>query len=316
MSSVLTSKGIAVILIALLAGIGVGGFIIAPIVTSGNQQTQSLITSYISGGNLVPGTISIYGSTTVYPVSLAEIPHFQTHYPFVTVTATATGSGDGYAKVIGGAPIAAASREPSHSEIQQAQLKGVHLELWSIGADALCVIYNPPTGATFTALNLTRADVQAIFQGAGSLPGWSPVNWDTLTLINGTAPPVPVTIFIRGDGSGTRGDFESSSINGFNISSSTPYTGITREPSNQAMLNDVKNTPGSMGYVGLAYAYQGGVQQVSIARVAFYNWSSPSTNYSYFVPSKTSVVAWATASSLIRIPTLTKAILLADSCSM
>ncbi|MEM3594432.1 MAG: substrate-binding domain-containing protein [Candidatus Jordarchaeaceae archaeon] len=173
MSSVLTSKGIAILLIALLAGVGVGTFIIAPVMTSNQQQQQNLILAYTFGQ--ASGSLYIPGST-VLPITTEMAHAFTARNPFITIQAAGGGSDTGYSVIINQqADIAAASRELKSSEIASATAAGVKLITWIIGADAIVVIYNSQ-GLGVNAANLTRAQVGEIFNA--SAKGTGPVYWD------------------------------------------------------------------------------------------------------------------------------------------
>jgi phosphate transport system substrate-binding protein len=275
----ISGKVIALGIIALLAGTGIGTFIVAPVFNSQQQQTQNLILFYTLGGVQVSGSLYIAGSTTVLPITEAMAAPFNAKYPLITVQAAGGGSGTGYSSVISGdSLIGAASRPPKGSEISQATSNGVKLVGWTIGADAICVIYNMPS---IPELNLTRKDVKEIFERAGTA---NPVLWSQF---GGSA--TPINVFIREAGSGTRGDFESSGADGFNITR-TDWTGIEVKTSNGQMKNDVIANEGYMGYIAISYYLS--PPQPQAANIAFYNWTS-GTTYDYFAPSKDGVKEWA-----------------------
>jgi phosphate transport system substrate-binding protein len=284
MSSILTGKGIAFILIALVAGIGVGGLIIAPVVTAGTTSQNNLILAYELGGYQWGGSIFITGSTTVYPITQGMIGPFEAAYPTISVSAAATGSGTGYAQLDSGAqPIVAVSRPPTSTEIGDAGAAGVHMIGWTIGADAICIIYHLPTGLAALPgnLNLTKNDVFTIFEesaqyqtgtnGTAYQPQWSTYTSGAVT--------GGITVFTRESGSGTRGDFESY----FGIQDSL-MNGATVEAGNGPMVQAVYNTPGTMGYCSFAYYTPSGLAAASIA----YN-----SSYNFYQPSNTSIIQWA-----------------------
>jgi phosphate transport system substrate-binding protein len=273
MSSVLTTKGIAVMLIALVIGIGVGGLVIAPIVTAGTTSQQNLILAYELGGYQWGGSIYITGSTTVFPITVNEIPAFEAAYPTISVSTLGVGSGAGYAAVDSGSqPIAAVSRMPTSTENTTALANGVHMVGWTIGADAICIIYNPPTGLPLP-LNLTASQVRDIFQGVANKTYTS---WNQ---INSTWPTATITVYSRESGSGTRGDFESA----FGVSDSI-MNGAPVASSNGQMVSDVQGNAGSLGYCGFAYFTPSGLPAANIA----YN-----STYNYYPPSISNIRSWA-----------------------
>ncbi|MEM2959094.1 MAG: substrate-binding domain-containing protein [Candidatus Jordarchaeaceae archaeon] len=281
MSSVLTSKGIAILLIALLAGVGVGTFIIAPVMTSNQQQQQNLILAYTFGQ--ASGSLYIPGSTTVLPITTEMAPAFTARNPFITIQAAGGGSGAGYSAIINQqTDIAAASREPKSSEIASATAAGVKLITWIIGADAIVVIYNSQ-GLGISAVNLTRAQVGEIFNA--SAKGIGPVYWDAY--VPG-APHQPITVFIREDGSGTRGDFESD----FQVDKTGTWPGVTKVTSNGLMISSVKSQQYSMGYVALSYYTAELADPTSPIRGVNVAYNS---SYDYETPDINGVISWAKA---------------------
>lgn len=273
----LSGKGIAILLIALLAGVGVGTFIIAPVVTGGQQQQQSLILTYTFGQ--ASGYLYIPGSTTVLPITTEMAPAFTARNPFITVQAAGGGSGAGYSAIINQATdIAAASREPKSIEISSATAAGVKLLTWIIGADTIVVIYNYPA---LSEVNLTRAQVGQIFNA--SAKGTGPVYWDDY--VPGAAHQ-PITVFIREDGSGTRGDFESD----FLVDKTGTWPGVTKVTSNGLMISSVKDQQYSMGYVALSYYTAEVANPLSPIKGVNVAYNS---SYSYETPDINGVISWA-----------------------
>jgi ABC-type phosphate transport system substrate-binding protein len=200
------------------------------------------------------------------------IPNFQAQYPTITVQASGTGSGTGYSSVITSqSNIAAVSRPPTSSEISLATANGVKLVGWTIGADAITIIYNPSIGVT--ELNLTAQQVKQIFEAAaqneGSIP-WS----NYVPGASGT-----ITVFSRESGSGTRGDFQEA----FGIDN-TIMNGALVASSNGQMVTDVSTTSGGIGYCGFAYYTPSGLPAANIA----YN-----STYDFYAPSIESITSWA-----------------------
>jgi len=275
MSTILTGKGVAVLIIALLAGTGLGTFIVSPVVYGGQQQQQNLSLLFALQGIQLSGEISIAGSTTVLPVTEAMIAPFQAAYPLVTIQASGGGSGEGYASVIEGrSPIGAVSRPPKSSEIASATANGVKLVGWAIACDAICVIYNNPN---VPVLNLTRDQIAEIFERAETN---NPPKWSDYGL---TPPPTgddEIHVFIRESGSGTRGEFEK----WFGIDR-TDWTGVEVKDGNPAMKQGVLDNQGYFGYIALSY-YTTGVQ-VQAVNIAF------NSSYDYYSPGAEGIVTWA-----------------------
>jgi len=121
---------------------------------------------YNSSGKNPSGTLTIGGSTTVFPIIEKEKDAFKAIYPQVSITVSSTGSGAGITAVIAGTvDIAMSSRDLKSSET------GKDLMNYTIASDAITIIVNPEN--TYVD-SITMAQLKAIYKGEIT-------NWEDLT---------------------------------------------------------------------------------------------------------------------------------------
>lgn len=117
-------------------------------------QTHS---PYNSSSSLPRGTLSISGSTTVFPIIEKAKDGFQKLYPDIIVIVSSTGSGPGITAVSEGTVnIGMASRDLKPSELTLGLLP------YTIASDGIAIIVN--TENTYTE-SVTLAELKAIYTG-------------------------------------------------------------------------------------------------------------------------------------------------------
>jgi phosphate transport system substrate-binding protein len=121
---------------------------------------------YNSSGKNPSGTLTIGGSTTVFPIIEKEKDAFKAIYPQVSITVSSTGSGAGITAVIAGTiDIAMSSRDLKSSESDKDLIK------YTIASDGIAIIVNPEN--TYVD-SITMAQLKAIYKGEIT-------NWEDLT---------------------------------------------------------------------------------------------------------------------------------------
>lgn len=176
--------------------------------------------------------ISIAGSTAMQPLLQAVVKQ---HHQAVTITGG--GSAAGLKAVatnhvtIGAADVFAENTDP----------KAANLVDHPIAVVGIAPIVNPDVGVT----NLTSAQLKGIFSGKFT-------NWQQLG-----GSDLPIKVFTRDAGSGTRTTFETLALSGVQSIASQHVK------STQAMVKHVANTPGAIGYVAFS-ALQDGVRPLRL----------------------------------------------------
>jgi phosphate transport system substrate-binding protein len=191
-------------------------------------------TSTNSSGTLVvniaklSGKLVIAGSTSSQPLSDELAAAFMKQYPGVTLEVQGGGSGVGIAAALSGAcDIGASSRELSSKEIGFTQ--------YDFAKDGIAVVVNKDVSVS----TLTMDQIKKIFTGEIK-------NWKELG-----GSDKPIVVVSREEGSGTRGAFiEITKVLDSTKKDLTTVNAIV-QPSTGAVMQTVKNTPDSIGYVSL-----------------------------------------------------------------
>ena len=206
----------------------------------------SLVVSAVSIFTLAPasaerlrGTVSIDGSSTVFPISEAVAEEFLAVQPRVRVTVGVSGTGGGFKKFLAGEiDINDASRPIKMKEVKQASASGIGFIEFPIAYDGLSVVVNTKNDWVD---HLTITELNKIWQPGSSVTRWSDVRdgW----------PETEIQLYGPGTDSGTF-DYFTETINGKSGASRPDYT--ANEDDN-ALVRGISGDEGSLGYFGYAY---------------------------------------------------------------
>lgn len=175
----------------------------------------------------------IKGSDTVLPLAQKQAEQYIKANPNAKIIVTGGGSGVGISALIDGSTdIAMASRKIKFDEKMKMQQSGQAVVEKTIGWDALAVVVNPKNGVS----QLTRQQLEDIF--TGKITNWKQVG--------GT--DAKIVVYSRESSSGTYEFFKDHILKGKNYMSS-----ILSMPATGAIIQSVSQTPGAIGYVGVAY---------------------------------------------------------------
>jgi phosphate transport system substrate-binding protein len=177
--------------------------------------------------------IVIKGSDTVLPLSQKESEKFMKKNAGTSVTVIGGGSGVGIAALMDGTTdIAMASRSLKMSERMKLQDAGKAYKEVTIANDALSVIVNPKNKVS----KLTREQLEGIY--TAKITNWKEVGGDDMKIV----------VYGRETSSGTYEFFKEHVLNRKNYAAS-----MLNMPATGAIIQSVSQTPGAIGYVGLAY---------------------------------------------------------------
>ena len=206
----------------------------------------SLVVSAVSIFSLAPasaerlrGTVSIDGSSSVFPISEAVAEEFLAVQPRVRVTVGVSGTGGGFKKFLAGEiDINDASRPIKMKEVKQASASGIGFIELPIAYDGLSVVVNKKNDWVD---HLTITELNKIWQPGSSVKRWSDVRdgW----------PEKEIQLYGPGTDSGTF-DYFTETINGKSGASRPDYT--ANEDDN-ALVRGISGDEGSLGYFGYAY---------------------------------------------------------------
>lgn len=175
----------------------------------------------------------IKGSDTVLPLAQKQAEQYIKSNPSSKVIVTGGGSGVGISALMDGSTdIAMASRKIKFDEKMKLQQAGQAVVEKTIGWDALAVIVNPKNGVS----QLTRQQLEDIF--TGKITNWKQVGGNDAKIV----------VYSRESSSGTYEFFKEHILKGKNYMSS-----ILSMPATGAIIQSVSQTPGAIGYVGVAY---------------------------------------------------------------
>ena len=199
------------------------------------------------------GTVSIDGSSTVFPISQAVAEEFQKQHSGVKVVVGTSGTGGGFKKfVLGEIDINDASRPIKQKEIDACKQNGIeYLEL-KIAVDGLSVIVNPQNDWCDC---LTASQLKTIWEPNSKVTNWSDVNpkW----------PAEKIRLYGPDTASGTF-DYFTEAICGEGGASRSDYTPSADD---NVLVRGVAGDRFSLGYFGFAY-YSENADKLKIVGVA------------------------------------------------
>jgi phosphate transport system substrate-binding protein len=187
------------------------------------------------------GTISIDGSSTVYPITEAIAEEFRTSAPDVKVTIGVSGTGGGFKKFgRGETAISNASRSIKEAEAADCKTNGIDYVELSIAYDGLAVVVNP---ANDWATSLTTAELKTIWspEAQGKITNWKQVR-------NGF-PDAKLSLLGPGTASGTF-DYFTEAIVGKSGSSRGDYM---PSEDDHVLVQGVAGDKNALGFFGFAY---------------------------------------------------------------
>jgi phosphate transport system substrate-binding protein len=187
-------------------------------------------------------TISIDGSSTVFPITEAVAEEFQNAKgDAVRVTVGISGSGGGFKKFCNGeTDISNASRPIKPSEMEACKENGIQYIELPVAFDALTVVVNPENTWAET---MTIEDLETIWEpdAQGSVTQWNQVRsqW----------PDADLNLYGPGADSGTF-DYFTEAVVGESGASRGDYTASEDD---NVLVQGVANDPNALGYFGYAY---------------------------------------------------------------
>ncbi len=186
------------------------------------------------GGEELTGSINIEGSDTMVNLAQAWAEVFQTENPGVMIAIKGGGSGTGIAALINGTvDFANASRQMKDEEKAEAEGKGITPYEIEVAKDGIAVVVNPAN----TVTGLTLDQLGKIYRG--EITNWKDVG----------GADAPIVLLSRDSSSGTYEYFKEEVVG-----EEKEYAKEAKLlASTQAIIDETKNNPNAIGYVGLGY---------------------------------------------------------------
>ncbi|MCX7979888.1 MAG: PstS family phosphate ABC transporter substrate-binding protein [Bacteroidia bacterium] len=189
--------------------------------------------------------LRIKGSDTVLPLSQAFAEAYMMYYTAPLISVTGGGSGVGIAALLNGdTDIAMSSRPLKLSERLRFQEKGRTLIEDTVAWDVLALCVHPSNPIE----RLTRSQIADIYTGKIR-------NWKELG-----GPDLPILPYSRESSSGTFEFFREHVLRGKDFASDVRFI-----PATGMMVQSVSQTPGAIGYIGVAYV-RPGVKVLAVAQ--------------------------------------------------
>lgn len=187
------------------------------------------------------GTITVDGSSTVYPVTEALAEEYRSVEPNINVTIGVSGTGGGFQKFgRGEIDIANASRPIKEEEKNIAQSNGIEFVQLEVAYDGLAVVVHPEND---WVSSFTVEELRKIWEPAaqGEITRWNQINPEW--------PDEEIHLFGPGVASGTF-DYFTEAIVGKSGSSRGDYTASEDD---NVLVQGVSGDKYGLGFFGLAY---------------------------------------------------------------
>jgi phosphate transport system substrate-binding protein len=191
------------------------------------------------------GTVTVDGSSTVFPVSEAMAEEFQKLTGGnVRVTVGISGTGGGFKKFCAGeTDISDASRPILAAEVEICKANGISYIELPVAFDGLSVMVSPKNDFV---TSMTVSELKKMWEPAaqGSITKWSQIRPDW--------PDREFRLYGAGADSGTF-DYFTDAINGKEKASRGDYTGSEDD---NVLVQGIANDPDALGYFGYAYYHE------------------------------------------------------------
>jgi phosphate transport system substrate-binding protein len=208
------------------------------------------------GGNL-SGTITIDGSSTVFPLTQAAAEGFQGENSGVHVTVGESGTGGGFEKFCAGeTDISDASRPIEPEEISACKKKGITYDDFQVANDGITIVTNPDLDISC----LSTDQLKQLWDKGSTVDNYSQLGKDAET--GKPLPNAKVSLYGPGTDSGTF-DFFTDEINGEEDRSRSDY-----QPSedDNVTVEGVAGDSGGLGYFGVSY-YNANKDKLNLVKI-------------------------------------------------
>jgi phosphate transport system substrate-binding protein len=191
------------------------------------------------GGSGASGSVSVDGSSTVFPMSNAAAELLNEENPDVQVAVAESGTGGGFEKFCAGqTDISDASRPIEQEEKDACAKEGIEYTELQVATDALTVVVHPDLDVDC----LTTDQLVKLWE-----PGSKVTNWNQL---DPSFPDQEISLFGPGSDSGTY-DYMAADVIG--DESETTRDDYEASEDDNVLVQGVAGTEGATGYFGYTY---------------------------------------------------------------
>ncbi len=234
-----------------MSAVGVCAALAFGVAACGDDEESGSSTS-AADTEQVSGSISIDGSSTVYPFGQAAAELFNEEQPDVKITVGQSGTGGGFEKFCAGeTDISQASRPiKDDEEVPLCEKGGVEFGELQVANDGIAVVTNPGLEVDC----MTTAQLKELWNTGSKIT--------KLSEIDSSFPDTTLSLYGPGTDSGTF-DFFTDVINGEEGATRDDYQ--ASEDDNQ-LLTGVEGDAGGLGYFGFSY-YEGAADKLNLVGV-------------------------------------------------
>ena len=189
------------------------------------------------GGNTQ--SVSVDGSSTVFPLTEAVAEEFMIDNQSARVTVGVSGTGGGFSKFLRGeTAINDASRPITQGEIEKAEANGIDFIEIPVAYDGLAVVVHPQNDWIDC---ISAAELKEIWKPNSPIDRWSQLRSDF--------PDRPIDLYAPGTASGTYDYFTEAVVGEAEASRSD----FTASEDDNVLVQGITGTETALGYFGLAY---------------------------------------------------------------
>lgn len=188
------------------------------------------------------GTVSVDGSSTVFPFTEVAAHEFEARFPKVKVTIAFSGTGGGFKRFVQGeTDFSNASRPIKWEEFQQTRQHGVQFVELPVAFDGLTIVVHPSN----TWVDQLTVDQLRLIYLEGGAKRWSELKegW----------PDAPLKIFSPGTDSGTYDYFKEVVIGS---TGGSMRSDLSASEDDNVLVTGVAGEPNAIGYFGASYYFE------------------------------------------------------------
>lgn len=201
--------------------------------------TTAAATTAAKADDKVSGSITIDGSSTVYPLTEAIIEIANKEFPKLQVAASASGSGTGLKRLTAGEiDIAGSSRKIKQEELDAAKAKGIEIIQLEVAIDGIAVVTNKKNPLKA----ITTEQLNKMWGKDSVVKDWKEVD--------PSFPDLPLTLFSPGAASGTF-EYFTEKVN--KKAKEQRSADVQTSEDDNVLVTGVTGNEGGLGYFGFTY---------------------------------------------------------------
>lgn len=216
---------------------------------TGLAGVMALALVLVGCGGSSTNTVSIDGSSTVFPLTEAVAEEFMAENQGTRVNVGASGTGGGFSKFLRGeTAINDASRPIAPNELERAEEAGIDVIELPVAYDGVAVVVHPENDWVDC---LTVDELRQLWEPNSSIDRWNQLRDEF--------PDREIDLYAPGTASGTY-DYFTEAIVGESGASRSDFTGSEDD---NVLVQGIEGTESSLGYFGLSY-YQNNADDLKV----------------------------------------------------